>query len=99
MMTSQIFFSPLPFPQSSVFCLDLGLIVKTHRQYTISKSGLMQLYDNIWFSILAMKIFAKATAIFVPMAVLWVFRWLLLQNWNEFSVYTGRAFLLGAWWV
>ena len=99
MMTSQIFFSPLPFPQSSVFCLDLGSIVKTHRQYTISKSGLMQLCDNIWFSVLGMKIFAKATAIFVPMAVLWVFRWLLLQNWNKFSVYTGRAFLLGAWWV
>ena len=72
MMTSQIFFSPLPFPQSSVFCLDLGSIVKTRRQYTISKSGLMQLCDNIWFSILGMKIFAKATAIFVPMAVLWV---------------------------
>ena len=45
----------------------------------------MQLCDNIWFSILGMKIFAKATAIFVPMAVLWV-----LGGW---SCKIGTSFL------
>ena len=41
---------------------------------------------NICFSILAMKIFAKATATFVPMVVPWVCRYMLPQNWNEVSV-------------
>ena len=39
-----------------------------------------------WFSNLTMKMLAKATAIFVPMAVPWVCRQLLPHNWKEFSV-------------
>ena len=39
-----------------------------------------------WFSNLTMKMLAKATAIFVPMAVPWVCRELLPHNWKEFSV-------------
>ena len=54
--------------------------------YLFQKSGLMQLCLNICFSILAMKIFAKATATFVPMVVPWVCRYMLPQNWNEVSV-------------
>ena len=36
--------------------------------------------EKVTFSILAMKMLAKATAIFVPMAVPWVYRQLLRQN-------------------
>ena len=39
-----------------------------------------------WFSNLTMKMLAKATAIFVPMAVPWVRRQLLPHNCKEFSV-------------
>ena len=38
----------------------------------VQKMGLMLLCLSIHFSILAMKMLAKATAIFVPMAVPWV---------------------------
>ena len=46
----------------------------------------MQLCLNICFSILAMKIFAKATATFVPIVVPWVCSYMLPQKWNEVSV-------------
>ena len=42
--------------------------------------------EKVTFSILAMKMLAKATAIFVPMAVPWVYRQLLRQNWDDYSV-------------
>ena len=38
------------------------------------------------FYILAMKMLAKATAIFIPMAVPWVYRQLLRQNLDDYSV-------------
>ena len=46
----------------------------------------MQLCLNICFSILAMKIFAKATATFDPMAVPWVCWYMLPQNLERGSV-------------
>ena len=42
--------------------------------------------EKVTFSILAMKMLAKATAIFVPMVVPWVYRQLLRQNWDDYSV-------------
>ena len=42
--------------------------------------------EKVTFSILAMKMLAKATAIFIPMAVPWVYSQLLRQNWNDYCV-------------
>ena len=47
----------------------------------------MQLCLYIWFSIVAMKMLGKATAIFVSMAVLWVCSLVATANWNqEFNI-------------
>ena len=42
--------------------------------------------EKVTFSILAMKMLAKATAIFIPMAVPWVYKQLLRQNWKDYFV-------------
>ena len=42
--------------------------------------------EKVRVSILAIKMLAKATAIFIAMAVQWVCRQLLRQNWNDYCV-------------
>ena len=56
---------------------SISFLLVSHTDMTSSinlfqKMGLMLLCLSISFSILAMKMLAKATAIFVPMAVPWV---------------------------
>ena len=56
---------------------SISFLLVSHAEMTSSinlfqKTGLMLLCPNISFSILAMKMLAKATAIFVPMCVPWV---------------------------
>ena len=53
--------------------------------------GSIQLCLNVCFSIPAMKMLAKATATFVPMAIPWVCRLLLPKNWNYFSFNISKS--------
>ena len=73
---------------SSDYCLRSKIqSISPHTRKILWWPGYGSIELNIWFSILAMKIWAKATATFVTMAVPWVCRYLLPQDWNKFPVH------------
>ena len=82
--------------QSSLFCLDLCSIVKTHRQYTFSKKALSQYF--IFYS--GHEDVCKNER---PSLFPWLFRWFEGSCYRKigtsFPLILGRAFLLGTLWV
>ena len=70
-------------------CCNSSLLISQREKissiYRFQTSGLNALRLRSSVSTLPIEILAKATAIFVPMAVPCVCRYFLPQNWNEFS--------------
>ena len=78
--------SCLPLREILLFCLCfMSHIVMMSSIYLFQKMGAVLLCLSISRSILAMKILANATAIFVLIAVLWDWRKYFPLNWNDFS--------------
>ena len=66
----------------SISCLPVS-----HREKISSMKRFQTVgFTTPWLTMSAIKMFAKATAIFVPIAVPWIWRKFLLVNWKRFSL-------------